>query len=261
MNLNDQIPVSLAPPLFAEPLYVGSPEQCLFYHTTDLPGFGTVKGYWDLRGKEDLYLGGVQVNGKRVLEIGPASGGLTFHMERAGAEVVSIEAPTDYRMDYCWDIPNFLPSGLEERIAESQSAMKFLHNSYWLCHRLYNSNAKVHYGSAYNIPAALGAFDVATIGCVLLHNKSPLLILEAVARLTNETMVVVEIVPADTSHDTGPIFLRNDNELSDGWFHLPPQFTARVLRTMGFAKSTTTYHRQIMGDQVVGLYTVVAHRR
>jgi len=260
MDSKNQASLSVAPQLLAEPVYVAGPEQCLFYHTTDLPGFGTVKGFWDLRGKENQYLGDVQLNGKRVLEIGPASGGLTFHMERAGADVVSIEVPTNHRMEYCWNIPQYLPADLEEKIAESQRAMSVLHNSYWLCHRLFNSKANVHYGSAYDIPAALGMFDVATLGCVLLHNKSPLLILESVARMTKETMVVVEIVPANTFYEAGPIFLRDNNDVYNGWFHLPPQFTARVLRTMGFGRSTITYHEQLMGDQCVQLYTVVAKR-
>jgi hypothetical protein len=260
MDFKGQVSDLVAPQLYAEPLLVSSPEQCLFYHTTDLPTFGTVKGFWDLRGKENRYLGGVNLKGKRVLEIGPASGGLTFHMEREGADVVSIEAPVNHRMEYCWDIPQCLPPGLEARIAESQSAMGVLHNAYWLCHRLFNSKANVHYGSAYDIPPALGLFDVATLGCVLLHNKNPFLILEGVARLTMETMVIVEIEPADRSNDAGPIFLRNDNEFYNGWFHFPPKFTARVLRTMGFPRSKITYHEQLMGDQSVRLYTVVASR-
>lgn len=108
------------PGIFANPISVQSPSECMFYHTVDLPGFGTVKGFWDLRGKEAEYLGYVNFQGKKVLEIGPASGGLTFFMEKSGAEVVSLEASADYRMEYCWDIPRSAPVDLEERIAKSQ---------------------------------------------------------------------------------------------------------------------------------------------
>jgi hypothetical protein len=247
--------------LFAQPCIVNSPAECYFYHTTDLPEFGTVNGLWDLRGKEDQYLGCVQWSGKRVLEIGPASGGLTFQMERSGADVVSLEAPPDYRMEYCWDIPHCLPPGLEERIADSQSGLRVLHNSYWLCHRLFESTARVHYGSAYDIPPDLGAFDIATICCVLLHNKNPFRILEGVAAVTKEAIVVVEILPGAADELRGPVFIRGeDNSAFDGWFHFPPRFTARVLKTMGFGQSTITRHKQLMGGQLVDLYTVVAAR-
>ena len=56
-------------------------------------------GAWDLRGHEPAYLGGVDVAGKRVLELGPATGYLTFYMERMGAEVVSFEAGFDVSID------------------------------------------------------------------------------------------------------------------------------------------------------------------
>jgi hypothetical protein len=52
-------------------------EDCLFYHTVDIPGHGVVRGQWDLRQQVDTYLGGYRFAGKRVLEIGPASGFLT----------------------------------------------------------------------------------------------------------------------------------------------------------------------------------------
>lgn len=49
-----------------------------------------------LRGHEADYLGHVNLAGKRVLEIGPASGHLTFWMEAQGAEVVGFDlGPND----------------------------------------------------------------------------------------------------------------------------------------------------------------------
>ena len=56
-------------------------EDCDFYHMVDIPGHGLVKGQWDLRGREADYLGAVPLNGRSVLEIGPASGHLSFWME------------------------------------------------------------------------------------------------------------------------------------------------------------------------------------
>src|ERR1700722_14294937 len=76
-----------------------------WYHAFDMPDGTVLPGAWDLRGHESAYLGGVDVAGKRVLELGPATGFLTFAMERLGAaEVVSFEAG--------FDVPiNTLPIG------------------------------------------------------------------------------------------------------------------------------------------------------
>ena len=40
--------------------------DCRFYHSMDLPGFGTVNGDWDLRGRFDEYVGGVNLAGKTL---------------------------------------------------------------------------------------------------------------------------------------------------------------------------------------------------
>ena len=76
---------------YSQPLVVESPEDCYFYHRFDLPGLGTVGGDWDLRSCIDAYLGNYRFSGKRVLDVGTASGFLTFEMEKRGATVVSFD--------------------------------------------------------------------------------------------------------------------------------------------------------------------------
>jgi hypothetical protein len=75
-------------------------EDCDFYHTVEIPGQGVVRGQWDLPQHVDEYLGGYRFAGKRVLEIGPASGFLTFEMERRGADVVALDVPDDPGWDF-----------------------------------------------------------------------------------------------------------------------------------------------------------------
>jgi hypothetical protein len=68
--------------IFAAPEKVEDVADCYFYHTMELPGYGVINGDWDLRHGVDDYLGNVTFAGKRVLEIGPASGFLAFEMEK-----------------------------------------------------------------------------------------------------------------------------------------------------------------------------------
>ena len=56
---------------FQEPRDVHGLEDCYFYHTLDLPGYGHVQGEWDLRGRFDDYIGGVDLRGKTVLTSAP----------------------------------------------------------------------------------------------------------------------------------------------------------------------------------------------
>jgi len=71
--------------VYAPPRTVTDLNDCYFYHTVDVPGVGRVTGEWDLRAGVREYLGSVPFAGKRVLEIGPASGFLSFFMEREGS--------------------------------------------------------------------------------------------------------------------------------------------------------------------------------
>ena len=81
--------------IFADLVKVADIGDCYFYHTMELPGHGVMTGDWDLRRGVDEYLGNVSFAGQRVLEIGPASGFLTFEMEKRGADVVAVEVTTE----------------------------------------------------------------------------------------------------------------------------------------------------------------------
>lgn len=252
--------------LYAEKRNITDVNSCYWYHTMDLPGHGEVKGRYDLRGHEAEYLGlasGATLQGKRVLEIGPASGHLSFWMEKQGAEVVSLEARPDYRQEFLWNIPAIEPPDFAERMRIAEQGLQAVRNSYWFAHAAFGSRARVHYGCAYDIPEELGKFDVVTLGAVLLHNKSPHLIIESAARASSDTVIVVDILPLGegADRDDAMIFLRSDTSLWNGWFHMPPKLTARLLLTMGFPNASITTHQQVMdGDKNYWFYTVVARR-
>src|ERR1700749_2806929 len=86
--------------LLAAPRRVERLEDCYFYHTMNLPGFGLVRGHWDLRGRFDDYVGGVSVEGKSVLDVGAATGFLSFEAERLGASGVLSFGMSDARQQH-----------------------------------------------------------------------------------------------------------------------------------------------------------------
>jgi SAM-dependent methyltransferase len=176
------------PMVFAEPRYVDDLSDCFFYHTMTLPGFGEVRGHWDLRGRFDDYVGHVDVQGKSVIDIGAATGFLSFEAERSGAtRVVSFDLAHASQQ-------SFLPFAENRRRREpdvQNVEMEQWKNAYWLCHRLLNSKAEVFYADIYQLPTELGQFDVALIGSVLEHLSDPISALASICRLVRETIVVV----------------------------------------------------------------------
>ena len=175
--------------LYAQPRNVTRVEDCFFYHVMELPTIGVVGGLWDLREGVDEYLGGIDVSGKRVLEIGPASGFITMQLESRGAEVVAHELGANEQ----WDLVPHHRLSIAEVQANRRRELRSLRNSFWLTHRLFGSSARVHYGSAYTLPSELGRFDFAIIASVLMHTRDPLRIIERCAELTDEAIVIVDL--------------------------------------------------------------------
>src|SRR4051794_20123429 len=173
--------------LYAEPSHVESADDCKLYHVMDLPGVEIPGASWDLRPNVDAYLGGVELEGRRVLEIGPATGYLSFHMEAQGARVVAVELGPDTEWDL---VPH---SGVDHRVARAERTdkMERMRRTFWFAHERVGSSVQVHYASAYSMPDELGHFDLATLGSVLLHLRDPLRAVARCAQLA-ETLVITD---------------------------------------------------------------------
>jgi hypothetical protein len=245
---------------FASPRLVERIEDCYFYHSMDLPGHGEVKGEWDLRPGIGNYLGRLDLAGKRVLDIGTASGFLTFHAEAVGATVVSF----DLSEDWAWDVVPHHGSPTSEVIDQRRQHMRRINNGYWLSHRALKSRALAVYGTTYDIPATIGSVDVAFYGGLLLHLRDPFLALQSGARLVAETIVVADLAsygPLDRFR-RNPAFIPRPQRPDDPytWWSLPPRFVMDCLAVLGFSTATVSWHRQLFHGRKKWMYTVVAHR-
>lgn len=246
--------------------------DCYFYHVMNLPGHGVVGSEWDLRGREDDYLGGLSFQGRRVLELGTASGFLCHTMEAQGADVIGF----DLSPEQSWDLVPF--AGLDMRAfrARMKAHIEKLNNGWWFAHRVFESKARVVYGNIYDIPDAIGPVDIATFGAILLHLRSPFDALHSALRLTSETVVVTEVhpeQPADSPLGTvakshghpGTLYFLPDCHATDPnaavtWWCLPPRVICQFLGVLGFERTTVTEHVQIFRGQPARMYTVVGTR-
>jgi len=246
--------------LYEVPRDVDGLDDCAFYHSMEIPGFGEVTGAWDLRAGVDAYLGNIRLNGRRVLEIGPASGFLTFHMEHAGAEVVSIELPPDQP----WDVVPAADVDMAAMQRSIRSSIEQTSNSYWLAHRAFGSDARVHRGIVDDLPAALGSFDIAVLSCVLLHMRDPSLALTECARMTTGSIIVTEpLWRRDVPHrPVLELLPAVGNDVRTTWWQLTPQWVAQLLGVLGFQTAETTYHQQryVTEGRMIDMFTVVASR-
>jgi hypothetical protein len=148
--------------------------------------------------------------------------------------------------------------------AARRQHMRRINNGYWLCHRVFNSRARVVHGVAYDIPASIGPVDVAIYGSVLLHLRDPFLALQNGARLAREAIIVADVPPPNRWRTSWrrPRFVPNSKNVdnTDTWWNLSPRLVREFLAVLGFGRSVVTWHRQLYLGRKHLLYTVVSYR-
>jgi len=205
-------------PFFAKPPSDSIPlEDCEFYHVMDIPGLSEPpKGLFDLRKGVNEFLGHVDFKNKTVLELGPASGFLTFHIEKMGGDVTSIDIDPQNNK---WDIvPNcvhneyfegedFLKWCNEEKISlnglgppsfdEGKKILldeiKKWQNAYWYAHKAFNSKSKLIHSHVNDLSAELGIYDISLMCSVLMHLQNPFLGMKNMLRHTKEKAIITEM--------------------------------------------------------------------
>jgi SAM-dependent methyltransferase len=243
--------------IFATPRKVEAIADCYFYHTMELPGHGVIEGRdWDLRGRVDEYLGNVDFAGQRVLEIGPASGFLTFEMEKRGADVISVEVTEQHG----WDFVPYPVERLQEVFGPRRIVMQQLKNSYWFSHAALKSKARVHYGDVYDLPPALGQFDIAVMGSVLLHCRDPLRIVEQCGKIAPVLIITDMFRPELEGSAICRLAPTPQKFLWDTWWHFSTQFFTQFLGVMGFTSTQTSTHQQYHRKKAYTLFTIVGRR-
>ncbi len=256
--------------LFAAPVRGLALADCYFYHSTDVPGHGRVPGEWDLSPNIDRYLGQVPLAGRRALDVGAAPGCLTFHMERAGAPVISY----DLSDAEGWDIVPLSAIDAAEHARGRKAHIRAINNGYWLCHEANRSAARMAHGTVYRIDPALGPVDVSVFGSILLHLRDPFLALHNAAQITGETMVIADLLPLAGLHSMAlsrlaklvsgraarfkPRFARPGPW--ETWWDLPPKLVVEWLGVLGFERAVVTTHSQLLTGKPMPMYTVVAQR-
>jgi hypothetical protein len=259
-------------------------KDCFFYHVQDLPNHSKpTKGIYDLRGNVNKYLGNVEFKNKKVLELGPASGFLSFFMEKQGAKVSCVDLST--KKD-SWDVVPNCRVNFKKYAKDHMRNIQQVQNSFWYSHKILNSKVKVFKTHINKLDKKkLGTFEIGTISLVLLHLENPFRAIWQMCRITEEKIIITEVLdrPGDISLEFKlknliKIFYKkifnfikinkpvmtfyptvNNNDL-DIWYFLSPKLIINFLSICGFEKYKINYHKQICKGKYIDMYTIVAER-
>ena len=200
-------------------------EDCHFYHSFLFPDGTQTKGDWDLTQCIQAYLANVNFNQKRMIDIGSASGYLSFYMEQMGADVTSFDMPDG---SY-WDVlkyPGYKPAK-HDRYCEK------LYNSYNYAHEKFKSQCKIYRANIYNeLPENMELFDGAVFGTMLSHVRDPMLVLMNI--LLKVTDFAILINPFPDRQSSGSLFMPNKNLFERTWWCLDISTIERMVSSIGW---------------------------
>jgi 2-polyprenyl-3-methyl-5-hydroxy-6-metoxy-1,4-benzoquinol methylase len=257
------LPEDLFPYEFETPWPQPTIEECSFYHFLDFPDGESVSGVWDIRDNFANYIGGYNVNGKTLLDVGTASGFLAFEAEKAGAIVTATDA---YAVTE-WDRLPFKQSlHHRERGAwakQSDNGFVMMKNGFWYSWHKNRSDVKVIYAPLERLPYCDQKFDVVLAGAIFEHLANPIGALGNLAGMAKEAFIIAFTVVADT--DAQVLETANDwsnpaESHSFTWWTASRGLYNRVLDNLGFDVTYVNATAKFNGVDVERP-TIIARRR
>ena len=162
-----------------------------WYHTLELPGGVVTPGEYDLRGVSEG-LPWPDLTGLRCLDVGGRDGFYAFAMEQRGArEVVSIDLDDPAGIDF---------PGPRPPVEAIQAELDAGNAAFALAREALGSAVQRRHISVYDLSEdAVGRFDFAVLGTLLLHLRNPVGALMAVRGVTDRLLVNDAVQPSRSS--------------------------------------------------------------
>lgn len=260
------------------------PKNCVFYHVQEIPGITKPTiGLFDLRKNINQLLGNCNFKNKKVLELGPASGFITFYLESLGAKMTCIDL--SIKKDK-WDTVPHANKDWKKIQNQAMKELSKLRNAFWFAHKQHKSKAKLIETHINNLPKSTPIQDYGLVATVLLHIQNPFLALQIMSSKVKEKMIISDFID-----DMGIVSTKkrfkisnvaksisskyfNKNTLTkflprnsdpnlnyDTWWKLSPMTIVEMMKILGFEKEQYLEHVQYCNGKPIDMYTIVFRRK
>lgn len=240
-------------PQYEQPRAIAPDDKLYWYHSMQFPDGTSVKGSWTIN-DFGQYIGGYDLQGKTLLDVGTASGYLAFHAEQAGAVVTGLDASSTHEFRHFPFAQSLSYRDINEsrRIWEEQN-LHPIKNSWWYAWHKFNSKARCVYApmaQLYEWEAQ--SFDVVMAGAIVEHLSDPVYAIGAWARLAKEAVLIpfTDVLPLPemqmrpiTQLDTGAFWV---------WWHLSRGLYEKLFDNLGFDVHFTTAYADHHDDAKTG---------
>ena len=223
-------------PKYEEPWRDAKNRRSYWYHTMKFPDGEVVNGSWTI---DDFsqYIGGYDLKGKTVLDVGTASGYLAFNAEKAGATVTGLDAASTHEFRHVpfADSLSYKDIGQYREIWTRENLIP-IKNSWWHAWHKLNSRAKCVYApipELYEWPEQ--SFDIVMAGAIVEHLSEPVFAIGAWARLAREAVLIpfTDVIPVDELM-MRPITPLDDSRINYVWWHVSRGLYNKVFNNLGF---------------------------
>ena len=245
-----------------EPWPLPDKADCVFYHSMTFPDGEVVEGQWDLRDIFGQYVGGYDLAGKTVLDVGTASGFLAFEAERAGATVTAIDASDASEFDRVQFAGSKLHQDRRAWNAELNDWLRTLKSGYWYAHDKYGSKVETIYFPLRGLPYWGRSFDVVIAGAIVEHLADPVTFVSNIARVAREA-VIIGFTPIGRTRKQ---VMETMNEWADPaidhvWWRVSRGLYERLFANLGFDLEVLPSYAYWEGKDKHKRHTLVARRR
>ncbi len=184
-----------------------------WYHVLELPGGVTTRGHFDPRPVVPKVPLPASLAGRRCLDVGTWDGFWAFELERRGAaEVVAI----DLREPLQWDWPASGDAQAQRDQQRYLESVKAANQGFEVARDALASRVERRELSVYDLsPDAVGTFDFAYLGTLLMHLRDPVGALMALRGVVTGEVVIadgVEAIPSWLRPRTPVARLEGDSE-------------------------------------------------
>jgi len=242
----------------AEALGVPDIRNYYWYHTVELPGGLVTPGQYDFRESIAAFPFPADLRGKRVLDVGSATGFFAFEFARRGAEVTSLELPSLEALDRFpgQDVaqsldkirkmmgPRSAGGGSDAPYTAEEMYFYLLEGPFEFCRKQLGAKIRRCYSTVYELTEAKagGTFDLVFMGDILLHTLNPMAALCAVAPLCRGTLVLSQRMPETADGEPAMLWVGGDSLGSDevSWWLPNQSCLVAMLKKLGFRSVVNT---------------------